>query len=293
MPHHHHVDPHRLEIARGVHQRFPLQHGGTGGADVDGVGGKALFGELEGEIRVRVLFSKKALTIVFPRSTGTFLMRRSLISLKGSAVSRMEVICARERSSSARRSLPSAGAATRFTQTRAEAGRCRNGRRFPAPAPPRGPRVIRISAFPRCPHGSAARARHDPRVRRAVFGGAVEVRQLIQSGAHGAPGKKHIVHHHHLGVVDSPIGEAGFADHRPGADGHQIVPVKGDIQRAGRNGFPLVSADLTRDPLSQFHAPAMDADEHQVGGATRPLHDLAGDSHEELFGSGGVEKWLS
>ena len=41
------------------------------------------------EMRVRVEASKKRLTIVLPRSTGTFLMRRSEISLNGSAVSRI------------------------------------------------------------------------------------------------------------------------------------------------------------------------------------------------------------
>ena len=58
------------------------------------------------EMRVRVEFSKKALTMVFPRSTGTFLIGRSEISLKGSAVSRMPRICSRESSSSPSRSLP-------------------------------------------------------------------------------------------------------------------------------------------------------------------------------------------
>ena len=45
------------------------------------------------EMRVRVDASKKRLTIVFPLSTGTFLIRRSEISLKGSAVSRIIRIC--------------------------------------------------------------------------------------------------------------------------------------------------------------------------------------------------------
>ena len=44
------------------------------------------------EMRVRVEASKKRLTMVEPRSVGTFLMARSLISLNGSAVSRMRRI---------------------------------------------------------------------------------------------------------------------------------------------------------------------------------------------------------
>ena len=47
------------------------------------------------EIRVRVEASKKRLTMVLPRSAGTFLIGRSLTSLNGSAVSRMSWICSR------------------------------------------------------------------------------------------------------------------------------------------------------------------------------------------------------
>jgi hypothetical protein len=59
------------------------------------------------EMRVRVDASKNRLTIVEPRSVGTFLIARSLISLNGSAVSRMRRIWSLERCSSPRRSLPS------------------------------------------------------------------------------------------------------------------------------------------------------------------------------------------
>src|SRR5881296_4628679 len=58
------------------------------------------------EIRVRVDASKNRLTMVLPRSAGTFLMGRSETSLKGSAVSRMSRIWSAERSSSPTRSLP-------------------------------------------------------------------------------------------------------------------------------------------------------------------------------------------
>ena len=43
------------------------------------------------EMRVRVDASKNRLTIVAPRSVGTFLIARSLISLNGSAVSRINL----------------------------------------------------------------------------------------------------------------------------------------------------------------------------------------------------------
>ena len=62
------------------------------------VSAESRFSANSNETRVRVDASKKRLTIVAPRSVGTFLIARSLISLNGSAVSRMSVICsARQR----------------------------------------------------------------------------------------------------------------------------------------------------------------------------------------------------
>ena len=61
------------------------------------------------DTRVRVDASKKRFTIVAPRSVGTFLIARSLISLNGSAVSRINWICSPLNGSSPRRSLPSEG----------------------------------------------------------------------------------------------------------------------------------------------------------------------------------------
>src|SRR5438128_7337007 len=58
------------------------------------------------EMRVRVEASKKRLTIVLPRSAGTFLMGRSDTSLNGSAVSRMRRIWSGERRSRPIRSFP-------------------------------------------------------------------------------------------------------------------------------------------------------------------------------------------
>ena len=67
------------------------------------------------EIRVRVDASKNRLTIVAPRSVGTFLIARSLISLNGSAVSRMSLICSLVSGSRPSKSLPSGLAATPLT----------------------------------------------------------------------------------------------------------------------------------------------------------------------------------
>ena len=65
------------------------------------------------EMRVRVEASKKRLTIVLPRSAGTFLMGRSETSLNGSAVSRMRRICSAESGARPTRSLSSAAVTPR------------------------------------------------------------------------------------------------------------------------------------------------------------------------------------
>ncbi len=54
----------------------------------DTVSADSRFSANSNEMRVRVDASKKRLTMVCPRSAGTFLMARSLISLNGTAVSR-------------------------------------------------------------------------------------------------------------------------------------------------------------------------------------------------------------
>src|SRR5205807_1220653 len=65
---------------------------------------------------VRFDASKNRLTIVAPRSVGTFLIARSLISLNGSAVSRMSLICSLVSGSRPSKSLPSGLAATPLTR---------------------------------------------------------------------------------------------------------------------------------------------------------------------------------
>ena len=56
------------------------------------------FSAISNDVRVRVLGSKKRLTMVRPRSAGTFLIARSPTSRIASAVSRMRVISSVERS---------------------------------------------------------------------------------------------------------------------------------------------------------------------------------------------------
>ena len=103
---HDHVDPHRLEIARGIDERLALARSSRTTATLT-VSAERRFSANSNEMRVRVEASKKRLTIVEPRSAGTFLIARSLISLNGSAVSRMRRIWSPERGSRPSRSFPS------------------------------------------------------------------------------------------------------------------------------------------------------------------------------------------
>src|SRR5258705_1140614 len=109
------------------------------------------------EIRVRVEFSKKRLTIVEPRSAGTFLIPRSLISLKGSAVSRMSRIWSPVSDSRSSRSLPSV-LVTQPIWARSLL-RCARRARRPSHRPFHQDQ-LRLSS-PRHRRESGARVRHD------------------------------------------------------------------------------------------------------------------------------------
>jgi len=113
------------------------------------------------EMRVRVEASKKRFTTVIPRSVGTFLMARSEIALRGSATSRIAVICSRESPSRPMRSLP------RRLMRGPGRGRPRRGRRGSGRRRRPGPRAgHRRPSRPRRA-GSGARVRHGRRGRRA------------------------------------------------------------------------------------------------------------------------------
>ena len=134
---HHHVDPHRLEVARRVDQRLALATPTTPCVATFTVSADSRFSANSNEMRVRVEASKKRLTIVLPRSVGTFLIGRSLISLNGSAVSRISRICSALSGSSPSRSLPSE---RRHVAPPARDDRRRLARRAPRRARPPGRR---------------------------------------------------------------------------------------------------------------------------------------------------------
>ena len=58
----------------------------------------------------------------------------------------------------------------------------------------------------------------------------------------------------------------------------EVVAVEGDVQRAHGQLRPLLLRDQRADALRQRHAPALDADEHQVLRALIALDDLVRDA---------------
>src|SRR5256884_216433 len=102
------------------------------------------------EMRVRVEASKNRLTMVLPRSAGTFLMGRSETSLKGSAVSRMRRVLLGDSRSRPTRSFPRVAVMAWATDPP------RLSPRAPRPARPRAPPRSPRPSVPRCPGRSAA-----------------------------------------------------------------------------------------------------------------------------------------
>ena len=92
VAHHHGVGVHGVQGLRGVEDALGLREARRRRREVHHVGREALARDLEAR-RVRVDGSKKRLTIVRPRSVGTFLTSRCPISCMCSAVSRIRSIC--------------------------------------------------------------------------------------------------------------------------------------------------------------------------------------------------------
>ncbi len=183
------------------------------------------------EIRVRVEASKKRLTIVLPRSAGTFLIARSLTSLNGSAVSRMSWICSRLSGSRPTRSLPSDGGhgCTSSTASRPSSSVTRTSTRSPAP---RGHLLAHDVGLDRELAAAAIDQHAEQDAARAA-----EVGALVERRAHGAAGVEHVVHDHDGLAVE--IGEAGLAHDGPRSDRLQVVAIERDVQFAPRDGACL------------------------------------------------------
>ena len=105
------------------------------------------------------------------------------------------------------------------------------------------------------------------------------IKQRIECGADGAPGEQHIVHQDDTLVLDIET-DVGFLNHRLGAQGGKIVPVKGDVQGAYRNRGALHALDDFSQALGQRHASSADAHQPQPLEAAILLHDFVGKANQ-------------
>ena len=71
-------------------------------------------------------------------------------------------------------------------------------------------------------------------------------------------------------------GKLRFPYHGPGTDGHQVVPVEGDVQASVGDLPTLGLLDLGLEEGRQLHPPAVDPHEDQVPGSTVLFHQLPG-----------------
>src|SRR6266705_1576330 len=236
------------------------------------------------EMRVRVDASKKRLTMVLPRSAGTFLIGRSDTSLNGSAVSRTRRIWSAERCSSPIRSLPRLGLTPPpFAPTSPRhVRRALPRRRRPARPDP----LSRLR--PRYRAGSAARGRRGPRARtaRSVW----DARSRRARRAQRAPcGRvEHVIHDHDV-LVGQVARDAGLADHGLGAHGFEVVAVQGDVEGAAGDEQALLLLDELGNPLGQLNAAALDADEDEIIGTVGQLEHFNGHTLKRPRQSAGVQ----
>src|SRR5690606_13871037 len=114
-------------------------------------------------------------------------------------------------------------------------------------------------------------------------GGASEVRELVEGGAGRAPRVGDVIHDHHHAPVDPARRQPRFAHDGTWTDGHEIVPVERNVQRADGRALALVSLDLHGYPLVQRYAPPLDPPYHQVLRTLVPLLDLTGHARQRTL----------
>src|SRR6266581_4080887 len=241
------------------------------------------------EMRVRVDASKNRLTIVLPRSAGTFLMGRSDTSLKGSAVSRTRRIWSAERCSRPTRSLPRTAVIDGSgSQAKAWARPCAALKGTSRPLH-QVHLVLSVQLFDEHVHALAAvhldLLAHDVGLDRQLAAAAVhqhaqrdalgapEVGELVERGADGAAGVEHVVHDDDV-FPREVARDAGLPDHGLGAHGLEVVAVQGDVEGAAGHEHALFLLDELGDPLGELDAAPLDADEDEIVRAVGQLEHL-------------------
>ena len=200
------------------------------------------------EIRVRVEASKKRLTMVLPRSAGTFLIAplAHFLERLGRVEDELDLLAAQ-------RLEPD--------QVLAERGALMDALTSSTASRPSSSETQHV-------HPVARAGGHlvpdDVGLDRQLAAAAVdqdaeqdpartpEVGELVERGPHGAAGVEHIVHDDDGLAVE--VGEAGLADHRPGADGLEIVSVERDVELAAGDLEPSDWVDEALQPVGELDA---------------------------------------
>ena len=118
--------------------------------------------------------------------------------------------------------------------------------------------------------------------------GPAEVGALVERRAHRAARVEHVVHDDDRAAVE--VGKHRLAHHRPGADGLQVVAIESDVELAGGDAGAFGLIDQALEPVGQLHAAALDADQHEVLGATPPFDDLGSHARQRSAERAVVEK---
>src|SRR5664280_2268324 len=264
---------------------------------------------ISNEKRVRVEFSKNRFATSLPRSVGTFLIARWLISRIDSAVSRTRrmsssVIPSMSRRSffeSARRGAAESGESGRFVTppvlpTSSAIGGA-------APGPSRARALARPSAPPWRPLG---RGRGD--LLADVLGldrqlaaatvdehgeedlpWAAEIEDRVHRGADRAPREEHVVAENHVAALDRER-DLRLLEDRRGRDCREVVAVERDVEEPNGHLDALRPRDLGREALRERDATRADPDEGEAVGAALGLDDFTGHARDRASHAGRVEQ---
>ena len=238
------------------------------------------------EMRVRVDASKKRLTIVCPRSAGTFLIARSLISLNGTGGVEHELDLVGRKRFEIEQVLAECARHVRSARTTTTASRPSSSSTSTSTRSP----VLDRELLPddvgvdRQLAPAAIDQHRERHARRAP-----EVRELVERRAHGAARVEHVVDDHDALAVEIPR-QVGGPDHGARADCLQVVAVERDVEGAARDLHLLALVDRANDAVRELNAAALDADDDQVIRSIVQLDDLFGHAAERPVNRARVEQ---